>query len=285
MSRSLLVFGLSGQIGDALRPLLAGERVQAVSRQAHASADGVEWLQGDLSDWQSTSSIDVVLSLGPLDAFARAVSQGRVRAGRIVAFGSTSVHVKHRSPTRAERDVAQRLAEAEASLTDYCDRDGVPLFLLRPTLVWGAGRDATLSRLVALARRWPLLPLPLGAPGLRQPVHVADLAQAAMAALDVDGTVHGAFDLAGGETLSFGAMLERAVRIGAPKAIQVPVPWRWVARALRFSAAGKGLASRLDEDLCFSDAPARAALRWSPRRFQPENRDFSPLQLQSASPY
>jgi nucleoside-diphosphate-sugar epimerase len=285
VSRSLLVFGLSGQIGDALLPLLAGERVQAVSRQMHANAPGVQWEQGDLSDWQGASRFDAVLSLGPLDAFARAVVQGRVRADRIVAFGSTSVHVKHRSPDRDEQDVARRLAEAESSLTECCRREGIALFVLRPTLVWGAGRDATLSRVVALARRWPFLPLPLDAPGLRQPVHVTDLAQAALAALDANVTHQGAFDLAGGETLRFGAMLGRAVQVGAPNTQQVPVPWRLMAAALRFSRTGRGFASRFDEDLCFDTAPAKACLGWSPRGFQPESRDFPLLQVRAAPPY
>lgn len=273
----LLVFGLSGQLGEALRRGGLPSPALAISRQAPAQAGGeggVEWQGGDLEGFDDPHRFDAVLSLGPLDAFARAVVAGRVQAGRLVAFGSTSLHVKGRSPDAAERAVAARLAEAEAALFAACRARGVPCVVLRPTLVWGMGRDATVSRVVRLARRWPLLPLPLGAPGLRQPVHALDLADAARAALSVSSTVTGAFDLPGGERLTFGQMLRRSVAVGAPACRPCAVPWRAVAWAGRFDGRLGGWASRLAEDLVFDDRPAREALGWAPRGFAPSASDF-----------
>ena len=200
--------------------------------------------------------------------------EGRVQAGRVVAFGSTSVHVKAGSPDPAERDVAVRLAAAEAALFAACRARGLPCTVLRPTLVWGLGRDATVSRIVRLARRWPLLPLPLGAPGLRQPVHAADLANAAAAALSAAPLDAGAFDLPGGERVAFGEMLRRSVAAGAPACRPCPVPWKAVAWAGRVDRRLGGWASRLAEDLVFDDRPARGALGWAPRGFAPSAADF-----------
>ena len=273
----LLVFGLSGQLGDALRRRGLPSPVLAISRQSPGTVAGVapvEWRAGDLHRFDEPHRFDAALSLGPLDAFARAVASGRVRAGRIVAFGSTSLHVKGRSPDAAERDVAARLAEAEAALFAACRVHGTPCVVLRPTLVWGMGRDATVSRVVRLARRWPLLPLPMGAPGLRQPVHALDLADAALAALAADAPIAGAFDLPGGERVAFGEMLRRSVAAGAPGCRAWPVPWATLAWAGRVDARLGGWASRLADDLVFDDGPAREDLGWAPRGFAPTPADF-----------
>lgn len=268
----LLVFGLSGQLGDALRRRGLPLPALALSRNPPASEPRIDWQRGSLASFDDTHCYEAAISLGPLDAFARAVAEGRVRAGRIVAFGSTSVHVKSRSPDAAERDVAARLAEAEAALFAACRASGATAVVLRPTLVWGMGRDATLSRVVGLARRWPVLPLPLGAPGLRQPVHADDLAAAAQAALD---TAHsGAFDLPGAERLTFGEMLRRSVRAAAPACRPVPLPWPLFAAAGRALPRLRGLASRLADDLVFDDSPARETLGWAPRGFAPTAGDF-----------
>lgn len=275
----LLVFGLSGQLGDALRCRGLPSAALAPSRRPHAPSEaeaeeGIVWQRGGLEAFNDPHPFGAVLSLGPLDAFARAVAGGRVRAGRIVAFGSTSVHVKGGSPDPAERDVATRLAEAESALFAACRARGTPCTVLRPTLVWGMGRDSTVSRVVGLARRWPLLPLPVAAPGLRQPVHALDLADAARVALDAAIPPDGPFDLPGGERLPFGEMLRRSVAAGAPRCRIVPLAWPLVAIAGRSLPALRGGASRLAEDLVFDDRPARAALKWDPRGFAPGVADF-----------
>ena len=248
----------------------------APSRQPLPDEPGITWQRDSLATFDDAHRFDAALSLGPLDAFAMAVAERRVRAGRIVAFGSTSVHVKSASPDAAERDVAARLAEAEAALVAACRATGTPCFILRPTLVWGMGRDATVSRVVAMVRRWPRLPLPLGAPGLRQPVHALDLADAAAVALAADPAHAGAFDLPGDERVAFGTMLRRSVAAGAPAGRPLRLPWPLFAAAGRVHPRLRGLASRLADDLVFDDRPARAALAWAPRGFQPGPADFAP---------
>ena len=90
----VLVFGASGQLGDALLPLLhdASCETVAVSRQQHADRDGLQWIVGALDEATSApSDRDVVFSLGPLDAFARWQERVGPIASRVIAFGSTSI--------------------------------------------------------------------------------------------------------------------------------------------------------------------------------------------------
>ncbi|NUS39774.1 MAG: NAD-dependent epimerase/dehydratase family protein [Lysobacter sp.] len=282
--RDALVFGGSGQIG---RPLLArlvhaGWRVTAVSRTVQADTGDVRWLRGDLGQVDGLpSAVDVVFSCGPLDLFARWYATSGIDSPQVVAFGSTSVRVKHDSPDVAERDVAARLREGEAVVRATATARGACATLLRPTLVYGGGSDRTLSRIAAIARRWGRLVLPADARGLRQPVHVDDLADAALAATQARAA--GAFDLPGGETLPYREMVARVLAAldPPPHLHAVPAPLFAAALALARAAGrlgdfGDAALARMREDLVFDAASASAAFGYRPRAFRPTAAMFTP---------
>ena len=283
-ARSWLVFGLSGQVGSALQAALAAvdPLVLAVSRVEREDRAGVHWLPGGLAEFvEPAGPVAAIASLGPLDAFAAWFERSRLAPARVVALGSTSVHAKADSPDLVERALARKLHEAEQRLAVAAAARGCDLSLLRPTLLYGLGRDQNLSRLVALARRWRCLPLPIRAGGLRQPVHVADVAAAVLHCLRAERPCPGFFDLPGGETLPFDLMVRRALAAGAPRSrlVRVPGPlFRTGVRLLRTSgrlgAAGEGVLARLDQDLAYDPGPAREALAHAPRGFQPDAATF-----------
>ncbi len=275
-----LAFGLTGPVGTALRSCLhpGGAHVSAVSRQRGRDDPGCEWLAGNLEHgWQAPrTAYDAVLSTGPLDQFARWFAERGPAAGRVVALGSTSVHSKAGSPDPAERELAARLAHAEECLGRACAVRGATLTLLRPTLIYGVGRDRNLSRIVGLARRWRWLPLPRGATGLRQPVHAADVAAAVLAAVGHGGPGGGRYDLPGGETLSYDEMVRRTLEAAAPgsRIVRVPDPVFRSALSLarlggRVTDAGEGMLARLGCDLVYDGNPLQAALGVVPRPFRP----------------
>jgi len=273
-----LVFGLSGQVGVAFLDAMAvGEaELVAVSRQSRTDAPGLQWVRAGYGEpFQVPGAVDAVISFGPLDLFTRWFEQSGMTPQRVVALGSTSVHSKSASPDPSERELAQRLATAERQLDAACRASGSHLCLLRPTLIYGGG-DRSLSRVVALARRWHVVPLPADATGLRQPVHAGDLAAATLACLRADPPVQGRYDLPGGETLSYREMLHRTLAVAVPRAILVRVPgplFRTGLRALRafgMRGAGEGLLARFDRDLVYDAGPARRDFGYSPRPFRPE---------------
>jgi len=277
--RRALVFGGSGQIGRPLldRLVAAGWRVDAVSRGPQRDVAGVQWRRGDLARAEGVpAAVDAVFSCGPLDHFARWYATSPIECARVVAFGSTSVAVKHDSGDARERDLAMRLRAAEGLLFASAREQGAAATVLRPTLVYGSGRDRTLSRIAALARRFGAFALPRGACGLRQPVHVDDLADAAFAALDADAAHGNAYDLPGGETLPYREMVARVLVALRPPArlIEVPAPlfatMLAVARVTgRLRGFGDAALARMREDLVFDAAPARRDFGYSPWKFAP----------------
>ena len=172
-TRTALVFGASGQIGAALLARLAGGGWQAfaVSRVPRPPAGGVTWLTGEFANVGGLpEAVDVVFSTGPLDGFAQWYARGQVATRRVVAFGSTSLDTKQTSADAHERDIVARLQAAERLVFDTASANGAAATVLRPTLVYGAGRDQTLARIAAMARRVGFFVLPRGAEGKRQPV-------------------------------------------------------------------------------------------------------------------
>ena len=282
--KTALVFGASGQIGLPLLDRLgdAGWRVHAVSRQARSDTPGRHWLQGDFAHVPVLPrDVDAIFSCGPLDLFARWYATANVVSPRVVAFGSTSATSKHASEDEHERDVARRLLGAEASVFEASEQRGAGATMLRPTLVYGAGRDATLTRIAAMARRWGRFVLPRRADGLRQPVHVQDLADAAFAA-NVSPVAQGrSYDLPGGETLAYRDMVRRVLACLDPPLplLELPMP---LFRAAVAAAQARGVAreltpaavARMREDLAFDAAPARRDFGYAPRAFRPETRMF-----------
>ena len=274
-----LLFGATGPIGRRVldRLLARGWQVTASSRGAPPPLPGVEWRQGALPDTAGAGTgFDAILSCGPLDLFSQWYAATPTGATPVVAFGSTSVHVKDRSPDPAERALAARLREAEERVAAPAAGRDAPATLLRPTLVYGGGGDRNLSRVAALARRHGLFVLPHDARGRRQPVHVDDLADAALAALDRPGHGLRAFDLPGGETLAYRDMVARVLDSLQPpgRLWLLPGPLfslaARTARTLGVHDAGPAVLQRMREDLVFDAEPARRALAYAPRGFVPE---------------
>lgn len=284
--RHALVFGASGQIG---RPLLAvlqreGWRVTAVSRNVHPDEPGLHWLRGELGAVPDLPArVDVIFSCGPLDRFAQWYAEASIEAARVIAFGSTSVEVKRGSADAAERDVAQRLRQGEETVFATAKKRGTGATVLRPTLVYGAGRDATLTRIAALARRWGRFPLPRGANGLRQPVHVEDLAMAAFACSGVAATHGLAYALPGGETLTYRDMVARVLACLSPppQLVELPSPLFNAALLIaqmtgRATGLGEAAVRRMRSDLVFDVTPAKRDFGYDPRPFRPRANMFEP---------
>ncbi len=277
-----LVIGGSGQIGRYLVPQLleSGHEVLALSRVPRTSnRANLEWLQGDVfTAMPMLPALDLVFSLGPLNGFvewlARTKLQGRPR---IVAFGSMSASSKRDSSDPAERTLSETLRKAEHALAQAAESAGLAWTLLRPTLIYGAGLDRSLTPLARFGARWHVFPNLSAASGLRQPVHAEDLAIVSRAAASSDASIGRSFDLGGGERLAFAAMLGRVRHSLTTWTLPVPVPLfalrfglTLTRQSSRWRGLGPGIVERLGKDLLADNELATHDLGWSPRVFRPD---------------
>ena len=270
---TVLVFGASSQIGHFLLPrlLASGESVLAVSRQPHLVRSQLNWLVGQLPDKvPRVPALSAVLSCGPLQALADWLAHAELEdSPRIVALSSMSADAKRDSSVLAERETSRRLQDGEAALARVCDLRRYAWTVLRPTLIYGAGLDRSLTPIARRAMRTRIFPLP-AARGLRQPVHADDLAQAMLAALECPAAAGRVLAIGGGERLPAVAMFARVRRSLPRGSMPVPLP-RWLLRC----AAGllprwRGPLSRLQTDLVADNGDVQRLLGIQPRAFNPD---------------
>ena len=279
--RRALVFGATGAIGEALLPrlLAAGWSVDALSRTPSKDSAQLHWHTGTFAGLPQTlpAQVDAIFSCGPLDLFSHWYAGANIECPRVIAFGSTSDATKQHAADAGERELATRLRDSAARVFAAAAAHGAAATLLRPTLIYGSGRDRNLSRIVALARRSGVFVLPADARGLRQPVHADDLGAAAFAAVDAPAAFGQAFALPGGETLTYRDMVARTLACLAPRPRLLTLPGAlfevalWAAhRVGRLQGLPAGAITRMREDLTFDAGPAHDAFRYAPRPFRPE---------------
>jgi uncharacterized protein YbjT (DUF2867 family) len=274
----LMVTGGSGFLGGYVLREAAkrGHETVALARSEAAAgavtALGARPVTGDLSDARSlvgaftAADCEVLVSLASLGfGHASVVIGAAERAGikRAVFVSTTAVMTS--LPVTSKQ---VRLA-AEQSIAE----SGLDWTILRPTMIYGDPADRNLSRLLLLLRRAPVLPVP-GRNHFQQPVHVADVAGAVLAAAERPAATRHVYDVAGPEPMTFTELLRASARAVASRTWFVPVPLSPVLAAARgyelLSKQPKIRAEqvrRLAEDKAFAIDKAVRDLDYAPRPF------------------
>lgn len=270
---NVLVTGAGGVVG---RPL--AERCDALGFQvtrAGRADRSPGWFAWDMtrSGAPATSKVDLVLHTAPLWLLPENVRHlSTLGAKRIVCFSSTSALTKRSSKIAVERKLAEALREAEAKVAAETARFDIASTIFRPTMIYGYGRDQNVTVISRFIRKYGFFPVAGAAGGKRQPIHVNDLVDAAVAVID-NTTTHGkTYNLAGGETLTYRDMVERIFQcLGRPaRIVQIPAQlykgMLGIAALLNRQFTG-GMAERMNLDLVFDYREARKAFGFDPHGF------------------
>ena len=278
------VLGASSLVGECVRPLLraAGWQVAAYTRQAQQRDElGVSWLVLPTgASGRPVSQDDAVVTpywicVAPIwvlpDYFFLIEASG---AQRVVVLSSTSRFTKISSGDTAENAIAAKLIESEARVQAWAENRGIEWIILRPTLIYGLGRDKSISEITRLIRRFSFFPVFGKAQGLRQPIHAEDVAAACISALQAAGAANRAYNISGGETLTYRDMVARVFAALGRRTRLLTVPlWafrlavttlRCLPRYRQWSAA---MAERMSSDLVFDHTDAARDLGFKPRAF------------------
>ena len=283
---SVGVLGARSLAGECLLSLLVarGFPVTAFSRQPGRQhvCPGIQWcqlrapadpddgpkpLQPEIRNWISLAPIWILPEyFGLLEAH---------NVKRVVALSSTSRFTKEESPDPVEREVARRLAEGERRLEQWAGARRVATSILRPTLIYGYGRDRNISEVARFIRRFGFFPVCGAASGLRQPVHVEDVAAACLAALERHSSGIRDYNLSGGEVLTYRAMVQRVFDALNKRPFFLSLPlWAFRVAALCSSLlpgnkhGWYAMAKRMNQDLVFDHSAAELDLNFFPGQFQ-----------------
>jgi nucleoside-diphosphate-sugar epimerase len=291
MSRIILVTGATSQVGTLLLPLLAagGHRVLATSRRTVAGSPATVGVTWQVIDLQTVSDLpplletaDTLIHLAPVyvlpDFLQRAPLAG---LRRLLVFSTTSAVTKSRSSHPGEQALAARILEAEGFVQQYCARRRIPCTIFRPTMTYGLGMDNNVSFIARFIRRYGFFPRVGQGRGMRQPVHAADLATAAVAILENANTYNRIYDLGGGETVTYRVLVERIFAALGRRPLIIAVPallLRAVVEGLRrwqrFEYLNPAMVDRMEQDMVFDISSAVADFGYAPRPFRPARHEL-----------
>jgi NADH dehydrogenase len=159
------------------------------------------------------ASFAQVHTTSPIALFEAAAKTGASKIVQISALG-------------ADELARSRFHRTKLAADQYLTRLGVPYVILRPSLVYGPG-DHSMSFFSRLARL-PVTPVPGDGCYRVQPLHVHDLVQAVLFALQRPELSAVVTDIGGGEVLTFNDMLDLLAREQGKShgACKVHIPWR-----------------------------------------------------------
>jgi nucleoside-diphosphate-sugar epimerase len=292
----ILVTGANGFIGRHLVSTLAarGDEVVAVSRFQPTPAVGVEWrLAPELSgstDWTPMlSGCDAVVHLAGVahrrvtdhdvytaelqrvnvDATARlyaaACSHGIKRfvfISSLAAVTSRSIGLIEETTTARPTNLyGQSKLAAEQALAVLHKNGGIPLTLLRPPVIYGAGNPGNMDRIFRLIRLG--LPLPFGRLRNRRSfLYVGNLCDAVHQCLLTSAPIAGTYFVSDGRDLSTSELIQLIAEASGRRVRLWPLPacfWRILVRL-----QPDGSAAKLVGSLYLDVSPLMNALKWSP---------------------
>jgi len=273
----ILVTGANGVVGKPLVDCLNQRETAFVSVSRKASAQQLGW---DLEQapshaaMQQLKACQSLIHCAPIWLLAPQMPVLReVGIKRIVVFSSTSVISKQSSSNAHEKNLVSLLSEAEVSINDYGLTHDINITILRPSLIYGYGRDENVSRIARFIKKRGFMLLVGAAHGQRQPVHADDLVNAALAVLNNPRCYNKTYNLAGAEVLTYRVMVERIIDAldRSTRIISLPL---WLFRAVLSAAAmvskfdyTPDMADRMNQDLSYSNQAAIEDFGYCPQAF------------------
>lgn len=239
----ILVCGASGFIGSAVCARLAAEGhevLRGVRRAEHPGEVAIDFSR-DLQPaaWRArlrgvdavinavgiisehgAASFDALHARAPAALFAACAEAGVRRVVQISALGAAHGATPYFTSKRAADEALMALP--------------LEWTILRPSLVFGPEGDS--AAMFCQAASMPLMAAPALGAARFQPIHVDDLAQAVLAALDPATPARRVIDVAGRDTVSYDAMLatyRAALGFAPAPLLHIPAPLMacaaWVA--------------------------------------------------------
>ena len=238
------VLGATSLIGSALLPHLKNthEKVAAFSRTRNFD-DNKPKLENNIVWYQLKQTTEKNLEIYPQISVQHEISEWICLlpiwvlpdyfnwlkshgARRIVALSSTSRFTKVDSKNSSETATVKKLVEGEEKLTQWAKEQEIEWVILRPTLIYGGGKDKNISTIARFIRRFGFFPMLAKGQGYRQPIHANDVAMACYQALNQRSISNQAYNISGGEKLTYREMVNRIfAALGKnPRIISLPLP-------------------------------------------------------------
>jgi nucleoside-diphosphate-sugar epimerase len=212
---------------DALPPPALSARFQAVA----APLDDEAVLEKAAFSHNASSPFDLVLHVAHVH-FTPTIMRLSEKYGvpRVLLIHTTGMYSQY-------REYGVRYKQIDDAVT-VCAESGPCWTILRPTMIYGNSRDHNLHKLILALACSPVFPLFGDGSAAFQPVHVEDVADAAMTVLDSATCRWRAYDLSGATVATYKEIVMLIAGLLGRKPVLIPIP-------LPIALAAAGLGERL----------------------------------------
>jgi NADH dehydrogenase len=233
----IFLTGGAGFVGRGLREALAGRQVRVLvrnQRDADAlAAPEVEVVIGDVADPETLrgamSGCDAVIHLAAIiteeggATFDSVIRQGTIHTVAEAERAGVRRFL-HMSALGARNDPRYAYFEAKWQAEQAVQHSRIPWTIFRPSVIFGPG-DEFVTTLARLVSRAPVIPVVGSGETLFQPISIEDVASGYVRALDDPRTAFQTYELGGGATYTYEAMIDViAQHLGMRKPkVHVPV--------------------------------------------------------------
>lgn len=279
-NKVVLVTGASGQLGLSIvaEALAQGAEVIAITRktQVRFTHERLYWNERNLETDRralENAHVDMVVHATNLEYLPTHLA-GLCKGGakRVVAFGCAGILEKVNSKLKGDREKADAYGKLEKEIIATCKANDSEATLFRLTTLYGVGLDQGISRQADIISRYGRLTIDAPAKGMRQPVHVRDVAKTVVASLVNPASFGKIYSLGGPQTMSYRNMLEQlGAYLGKTvKFVRIP----YLASALTVIGKVYGLDNinsdtmrQMNRDIIVRSDVAAQELGFAPRKF------------------
>ncbi len=282
--KPVIITGATSDLGqEVLNQLKREPRVLAVSRSHKfpVSIGNESWFCWSFfekvpqADFQGAHAWVALSPIWSAPGLANTLGRfGKLK--NVICFSSTSITGKVDTTDSREQAVVKQLIEGERALLEWGESAGSDVTICRASMIYGGLHNQNINMVKRLIRVFRFFPMLSRGNGLRQPVHVNDLAVAVHTLLRKPMLPKPGYTLAGGEQLSYRHMIERVFIAQGQK------PRFWVISEGVFkgllnvlslfpgmSFLNSEMIKRMERDLIYDIEPARRDFEYAPGMFRP----------------
>lgn len=208
----ILITGATSQLGEVIVNKLKEnhEKIRCFVRETSKidilKDENVEFAFGNFNDVKSIEraleDVDYVIHVGGIwyakDILSILDSQNRV-IKKLVFVGSTSKFQKVNSKDPKEIDLVTRMTAAE----EIINKSKQNTIIIRPTMLYGIDKDKDILTLIKFMNRFHVFPIIGKGEGLKQPVHVFDVADAVLKTMYSEKLVKNEYNIPGAKSIEY----------------------------------------------------------------------------------
>lgn len=274
--KEIIIFGPYGQVGIAVirLALSRGIKVIAVTHTRTVSFSNPMFSAVNVEelDYVFAKGNKKVVFTGPINKIHE-YKKYLNKASHLICFSSTSRFTKSDSSSEFYKNIVSDLVTGEEEVIKLSESNKFRFNILRPTLIYGFGIDSNVTAISKFIGKYKIFPIYKNGSGLRQPVHLEDLANSVISLFHAGKKSYNKeYNLSGGETLSYYQMVKKIFLAQN----QTPIIFKtkflpfFMEIANKFSSnqlINKEVVLNMEKDFVFSHIEAQKDFNYSPRKF------------------